>query len=249
MVESRAAHPASTTAPQTHLWPAYRALVGTGLACALLIVAMYYLTKPIIETKRQAQLEAAIFKVLPGTAQMRDFSLNPDGQLDTASSLQASGAIGLYAGFDMQGELTGIAVRAQGMGYQDTIRVLYGYAPTTQTITGLQVLDSKETPGLGDKIEKDPVFVANFASLDSALTADFQALANPIVAVKHGEKTQPWQIDGITGATISSDAIARILHTSASELLPLIYPQRSAIRALYAQSEDNNGRGEAAQQP
>jgi electron transport complex protein RnfG len=47
-------------------------------------------------------------------------------------------------------------------------------------------------------------------------------LVNAVVAVKRGEKTQPWQVDGITGATISSVAVADIVRNSASFWLPRI---------------------------
>ena len=46
------------------------------------------------------------------------------------------------------------------MGYQDTIRVIYAYSFADRAIVGMQVLESKETPGLGDKIEIDADFVA-----------------------------------------------------------------------------------------
>ncbi len=234
---------AGTNPARAGVWPAYRALVGTGIACACLIVAMFYLTQPIIEAKRQAQLEAAIFKVLPGTTRKRDFVLTRDGQLfpsDSGLDTEKAGGQTLYAGFDAAGHVTGVAIRAQGMGYQDTIRLLYGYKPSSQTISGIQILDSKETPGLGDKIEKDPAFVANFDNLDASLAENRRELANAIVAVKNGEKNDPWQIDGITGATISSDAIASILHTSTSSILPNLYPQRARLKDLYDKTNDTD---------
>ena len=97
-------------------------------------------------------------------------------------------------------------------------------------IIGLQVLESKETPGLGDKIETDPDFLQNFERLDVSLANDQSALANPIVPVKHGEKTHPWEVDGITGATISSVAMAKILNGSAQYWAPRIRANLSAFR-------------------
>jgi electron transport complex protein RnfG len=86
----------------------------------------------------------------------------------------------------------------------------------------MKVLDSKETPGLGDRVEIEPHFLANFEALDARLNAAGDGLANPIVTVKQGEKTEPWQIDGITGATITSEAIGDILNESAMEWLPAL---------------------------
>ena len=50
-------------------------------------------------------------------------------------------------------------------------------------------------------------------------------MANPIVPVKSGEKSHPWQIDSITGATISSKAIAKILREGSRDWVPVIYSQ------------------------
>jgi len=42
------------------------------------------------------------------------------------------------------------------------------------------------------------------------------------VTVKHGSKTEPWQIDAISGATVSSKAVGKALNDSAQRLLPAI---------------------------
>jgi Na+-translocating ferredoxin:NAD+ oxidoreductase subunit G len=57
---------------------------------------------------------------------------------------------------------------------------LYGYNPSTQTVVGFYVLESKETPGLGDKIEKDENFLANFRELSVALSADLSQVENKV---------------------------------------------------------------------
>jgi electron transport complex protein RnfG len=75
----------------------------------------------------------------------------------------------------------------------------------------MEILDSRETPGLGDKIYKDAAFVANFASL---------SVDPEIVAVKKGNKSAPNQIDAITGATISSKAVVKIINTANALWLP-----------------------------
>jgi len=54
----------------------------------------------------------------------------------------------------------------------------------------------------------------------SQATAAPKQTANPIVAVKTGEKEHPWEVDGITGATISSVAIANLLNNNASYWVP-----------------------------
>ncbi len=183
----------------------YRAMVGVGLGCGLLIVAVYQGTGPVIARNRAEALERAIFQVLPEARSSHTFDL--DGER-------------VHAGYGEDGRLVGFAVEAAGMGYQDVIEVLYGYDFAAEAIIGIRVLSSRETPGLGDKIETDPAFLANFERLDARLAPDGASLAHPIEAVKKGQKQHPWQVDGITGATISSEAIANILRRSASEWVP-----------------------------
>ena len=90
-------------------------------------------------------------------------------------------------------------------------------------------MESKETPGLGDKIEKDDDFLANFIALDVSLNEQKDALKNKVVPVKKGDKKNEWEVDGITGATISSRAIGNIIGDSSEKLVPLIYKNKSTF--------------------
>jgi len=206
-----------------------RTLVGIGLVCGVLLVGAFEITRPIIERNRAEALERAIFRVLPEARASRSFVLGEDGAFEPLAG-GAAGRPVVHAGYGEDGALLGFAIEAAGMGYQDTIRVLYGYAPDRDAIVGIEVLDSKETPGLGDKIETDPDFLENFVRLDATLGADGSDLAHDIVSVKHGTKSEPWQIDAITGATISSDAIARILNESAGRIVPAIRAHLDELR-------------------
>jgi len=199
----------------------YRAMVGVGVVCGLLIVSAFQVTRPIIERNKAEALQKAIFHVLPDATTSTTYRLDESGGFEVLEG-QGTGAQLVYAGYDDKQELVGLAVEAQGMGYQDVIGLIYGYSFAEEAIVGIQVLESKETPGLGDKIETDAVFLENFERLDVSLRDDNSEIANPIVPVKHGEKTNPWEVDGITGATISSVAIANILNRSAQYWMPRI---------------------------
>ncbi|MCK4810744.1 MAG: FMN-binding protein [Methanosarcinales archaeon] len=89
-----------------------------------------------------------------------------------------------YSGSDLIGY--GAMVEVQGM--QDLLTLAVGVDPNF-VVTGVVVVSQKETPGIGDKVQKQPEFTAQFAGVGPdglALTSD------------GGE------IDGISGATISS---------------------------------------------
>ena len=122
-----------------------------------------------------------------------------------------------------------MAIEASGLGFADVLRILYGYDPEKQAVVGFYVLESKETPGLGDKIEKDDNFLANFIALDVSLNENQDALKNKVVPVKQGDKENAWEVDGITGATISSRAIGNIIGESTERLVPLIYKNKNTF--------------------
>lgn len=203
-----------------------RAMVGIGALCALLIVLTYEGTLPRVERLKSEALEKAIFKVLPGTEQTKMFILDENNRFVQIIGKDNPGQV-IYTGYDASGKITGMAIEASGQGYADILRILYGYEPETQKVVGFYVLESKETPGLGDKIEKDPNFLANFIALDVSLNEDQSGLQNSVTPVKQGEKQHPWEVDGITGATISSRAIGNIINASAQQWVPLIYRNKS----------------------
>jgi electron transport complex protein RnfG len=211
--------PIQATPPS--VWQMYRSMVGIGLLCGLLIVVVFQLTEPVIARKKAEALQRAIFQVLPDARSSATFRLVGEDRFEILEG-EGTGEALVYAGYDEENRLVGVAVEARGMGYQDVILVLYGYSFTDQAIVGIRVLESKETPGLGDKIETDPDFLLNFERLDVSLSDDLSQLVHPIEAVKKGKKEHPWQIDGVTGATISSKAIASILGKSASYWVPRI---------------------------
>lgn len=204
------------------------AMVSIGVVCALLIVFSYEGTFGRIEKLKSEALEQAVFKVLPGITKTGIFELTPDGKFIPSDGKDRTKTL-VYAGYDDQNTLKGIAVEASGQGYADILKVLYGYDPVSQTIVGFYVLESKETPGLGDKIEKNENFLANFKDLSVALSEDFTKIINKVVPVKFGTKENPWEVEGITGATISSRAIGNIIGGSTATMIPLIYQQKESF--------------------
>ncbi|WP_051275340.1 FMN-binding protein [Aestuariibacter salexigens] len=212
---------AAMTSSLTALWPMYRSLVGLGVICTVCIVAVVMVTTPAIKQNQQDAMHRAIFAVLPGTTTIGAFTY--DSGADAFSTVVQGGAGStLYVGYDPQGQLVGVAIAAEGQGYQDKIKIIYGYSPDKQTVIGMRVIESRETPGLGDRIETDSAFQANFIALDVRLNAQGNDLVHPVELVKSGQKTKAWQIDGITGATISSQAITDMIAHSVSTWLPRV---------------------------
>lgn len=177
-----------------------------GLLSGLLLVGAYLGTKPTIDRNKAEALRAAVFRVVPGATNVEpwlwkgDHLEKWDGPKDALPEGEA-----VFACTDDSGAIVGWGVPGEGPGFQDIIALIYGYDPARKVIVGMEVLDSRETPGLGDKIAKDPHFLSNFEAL---------AIDPQIVAVKPNEKANPNEVDTISGATISSKAVIRILNES-----------------------------------
>ena len=172
-----------------------------GLVSGMAIIGIYEATLPTITENKARELREAVFKVLPGVSQMQALVYR-DGELIVVEAPDKDEPV-IYGGYDEQGDFVGYAMPAAGPGFQDTIGILYGYKPAEKIVVGMEVLESRETPGLGYKIYKDAVFVGGFSAL---------SVEPEIVAVKKGTKSQPNEIDAITGATISSKAVVRIIN-------------------------------------
>ncbi|MCW8983471.1 MAG: RnfABCDGE type electron transport complex subunit G [Gammaproteobacteria bacterium] len=232
MSDNSSATPESSPAPASSAQNSaamIRTLTLIATISGLLVVMAVELTRPLIAENQRIAVEQAIFQVLPAAVSWREYRLSEE-KLVLAE--ETTTGISIYAGFDGKGELSGIASEAAAQGYADTIRLLYGYNPECECITGIKILKSAETPGLGDKIFKDLNFIANFKALVAKLNGQQDGLENAIVTVKHGKKTDPWQIDAISGATVSSRAIGKALNDSTQYLLPRLVNQLSNIQSV-----------------
>ena len=215
--------------PQTPSFAMLRTLGGIAMLSGLLVVLVFQYTQPIIEENKRIAIEQAVSRVIPGVVSKKDFILGPDGLFDAGGKDLKGEKV--YAAYDAKGELKGVALEAAATGYQDVIRILYGYNQDCQCVTGIKVLKMAETPGLGDKIAFDPDFLKNFEALEARLNEAKNALENTIVTVKHGTKREQWEIDSISGATISSKAIGRMINDSGQRMFPLIIKHLDELRA------------------
>jgi electron transport complex protein RnfG len=207
-----------------------RALGVVSAICGIIIVLSYLATLDRAKANRRLAAERAVFKVLPAAKSVRPFLALADGGVVPAPEGDAPpGAIRFYAAYDVAGKFAGIAAEGAAKGYADTVRVMFGYQAACQCIVGLGVVSMRETPGIGDKILTDRDFLANFKALDVKLKADLSALANEVKVVKHGTKTQAWQIDAISGSTVTSRAVGKVVNEAAEALLPRLVPKLESL--------------------
>ena len=161
--------------PRTPSFAMLRTLGGVAMLAGFLVVMVYQWTKPIIDENKRIAIEKAVFRVVPNAVSRTDYRLGPAGLFKVEEGASDEGET-IYAAYDGQGKLRGVALEAAATGYQDVIRILYGYDPGCECVTGIKVLKMAETPGLGDKIAFDPEFLKNFDALDARLNADGTAL-------------------------------------------------------------------------
>lgn len=145
-------------------------------------------TKASIETARKAELIAALHKVLP--------ACDNDIIADAKVFKDGKGKDWTFYVARLKGTYGGTAFRSTSEhGYGGTIEVLVGVLPDA-TVNGVEILRAdKETPGLGSKI-KEQGFRTQFKG-KSASDTKWAAVT------KDGGR-----VDAITGATISSRAVA-----------------------------------------
>ena len=149
------------------------------LVAAGLLAGIYSLTKDTIAATNAAKQQAAIIAVLPQV----------EG-LTIAEPIEAEGITIFKAN---QGDtFAGAAVKVAENGFGGIFHVMVGF-DATGAITGFEVLDHQETPGLGSKMQEWFQNVRTVIGLNPAE-------ANLTVSKDGGD------VDAITAATISSRA-------------------------------------------
>ena len=157
---------------------------GAGLAGVHVALKDRILANQIAETRSQ------IPKLVPGADAGRSEEVRP----------------GVYRALDAGGGPVGWVLLGKGQGFADVVQILIGLDAEGGKLTGVYVLDNKETPGLGNRIE------------DAEWRAQFEGASarEPLVTVK-GAASGAGQIRAVTGATISSETVTRIVNDTVAE--------------------------------
>ena len=208
-------HGAPVALEPTAATPAWRLLVTLGLAGAaagLLVVSVYRATLPTIERYAAIKADAAVREVLATPARWDTLYLVNEALVAAVPAGTNPRTLAkAFVGYDSAGARAGVAVVADGPGFQETLSLMVGFDPATGALVGIKVLEQKETPGLGDKIERDRSFLAQFITRIAPVAG---------VRAKAAENTN--QVQTITGATISSRAVIRIVNRAVARWRPLL---------------------------
>jgi electron transport complex protein RnfG len=164
------------------------ALTCITLVAAVLLSAVYIVTKEPIEKIKIEKNNAAKVAVLPGfnaeTGVLNDVTILPEGLTDPLTVTLAY----------MDNDLFGAAVATYtNKAFSGRFDIMVGF-DKDGNILNTEVLGHQETPGLGDKIDKKKsAFPVQFAGKNPGV--------NKIFVKKDGG-----EVDAITAATISSRA-------------------------------------------
>jgi len=215
----------------------FRLLMTLGLAGMLagaLLVFVYLWSDPLIKAEQARVMREAVTEVLKGPERFESVFIL-DGQLTTEvpAGVDTLGLDKVFLGYDASGNPVGFALVHERFGFQDLVRVIFGYDPAARRVLGMKVLDHKETPGLGTKIE-EMAFVSEFDGVDA-----------PIEGVKPDRNTgAPNQVDMITSVTISSQAVVRTINERIEQLGDLLAAYEIPPTTASAGSRSTSGGGE-----
>jgi electron transport complex protein RnfG len=190
-----------TAASGTPAWRLLATLAFGGALAGSLIAYVYQATLPAIQRYAGLKIEGAVREVLGAPARLDTLYLIGDKLSRTPPvGVDIRAVTKAFVGFNANGARIGVAVEAAEPGFADDVRLMIGFNPSTSALTGYAMLGQKETPGLGDKIEKDTAFVARF-----------RGKVAPVKGTKNST-TDASMVQTITGATISSRAVIQIIN-------------------------------------
>lgn len=101
----------------------------------------------------------------------------------------------------------GYVIETVTHGYADEMTVVVGVSNDGR-VTGLVVLDAHETLGLGSKALTDHVFLSQFLNKSGTFTIGNADAFSGATGEAADAGEEVW-VDGITGATVTSKAVAR----------------------------------------
>src|SRR4030042_2710628 len=170
-------------------------LTAVGLLSGGFLASVGILTKDRIALNKKQEIERAIISVVPGTVR--------------TETLYEEKEFIVYGGKNEGGDLQGFAIYTSGVGFQDKITLMIGVDASLSRLFSLTVLDQKETPGLGAKITDRTSFLVYWENKD--LAQSFSLRKPPAPAP---ESLSASEVNSITGATISSEAVLNLVNAA-----------------------------------
>lgn len=165
--------------------------IGAVLLSAAVLLGVYNLTLGLRQTNRQAELQAKMQTLLPGSTNFAEENYTGE---DNNICLVYKGE-------------TGYVIATETAGYAGPIRMLIG-VHNDGYVTGLQVRQMEETFGLGAEALSDWEFLAQFLRTegDAAVGENIDAITGATVTSKAITRSINSAVGFVTGTDVDSGA-------------------------------------------
>ena len=188
-------------------------VIAAALVFGLMVSGIFGQLDPIIKENEWKKLKQSMENLLSAATVF----IPKDENGDTIQEEEEK-TVSYYVGYESQepngvtSGLVGYAITAIGSGFADKIQLLVGFDGQVGKVLGIAILKTNETPGFGDKI-KDAEFKDQFRDCPAV----------KLSVVKTGDRSvADEQIVAITGATISSEAVATIVNGALNNMRDLL---------------------------
>ena len=166
--------------------------------CTTLVAATYKLTAERISANQQAFLEQSLEPALSGI--FYDGSVTESKLVIPAPhELPGSDAAVVYRAYADERPAAALFVVTARDGYSGPIRLLIGIS-ADGVVTGVRVLEHRETPGLGDRIES--------SRSDWVFQFDGRSMSDPTIE-GWAIKRDGGEFDQLTGASVTPRAVIK----------------------------------------
>ena len=155
----------------------------------LILAFVNMLTKEKIEENNSLAFKESCEAVM-GDAEFSDVDLSSYGE-------NVEGALAKDSG----GNVIGICIKQSVKGYNSGLVFMTGIAAVGETVTGINIMEHSETPGLGAEADTD------------GFKNQFKSLKAPVML--SGENGQGGVIEAITGATKTTNGIKNGVNNAA----------------------------------
>lgn len=208
---------------------AERSTLKTGLTlamiaaiCTALVAATYQGTRDRIAANEKALLEQSLQPALSGI--FYDTGVSESRiVIEPPHGLPGNGPVIVYRVFAQGDPVAALFVVTARDGYSGPIRILVG-VEADGAVTGLRILEHRETPGLGDKIES--------ARSDWVFQFEGRSLADP-VPDRWAIKVDGGEFDQLTGASVTPRAVIKAVRDT------LLYFDTHRDEIFAAPAEEN----------
>jgi len=199
-------------------------LAAIAAICTLLVAATYQLTAERIAANEQAWLERSLEPALSGLffeGSITESKL----EIPPPHDLPGNDTAIIYRVFAEGAPVAALFVVTARDGYAGPIRILVGVG-SDGAVTGVRIVEHRETPGLGDRIDQ--------ARSDWVYQFDGRSLGNPVGA-RWLLQVDGGDFDQLTGASVTPRAVIKAIRDT------LIYfdAHRDEIFTLPASGEQS----------